>query len=318
MIVPVYKAEKYIHRCVDSILQQTYKNIEIILVDDGSPDLCGQICDEFKELDARVKVIHQENAGAGAARNTGIEYCRGEFVTFVDSDDYISIDLIEVLYSQIDDADYVSCGFFRCDSGERIKYVFAPTEEIVLTGEDALYRHYTEDNARAKISCFYIWGKLYKKELWKGLNFPEGLLFEDIYLMPYILLKCKKVKFISYAGYYYREEPNSITNTSDSEHRKKAFRDSFTIWDDHIKFYEERSFGELVVAVECLKIDKIISQSVADTMPEGMDALAQKILKKAVRKVLTKSIPLRQKERYVLFLVLGKKAYKLLRKIIKC
>lgn len=316
--MPVYLAEKYIHRCVDSILRQTYKNLEIILVDDGSPDKCGEICDEYQKIDSRVKVIHQENAGVGAARNTALKHCRGEFITFVDSDDYISLDLIEVLFSQIDDADYVSCGFSRCDSEERIKYAFLPTEEIVLTGKDTLYRHYTGDNARAKISCFYVWGKLYRKELWIGMNFPEGLLFEDIYLMPYMHLKCKKVKFISYAGYYYREEPNSITNTVNSAHRKKAFRDSFIIWDNHLNLYKEQSLDELVVAVECLKIDKIISQSITETIPEGMDELAKRILKTSVGKVLKKSIPFRQKVRYILFLMLGKTTYKLLRKIIRC
>ena len=316
VIVPVYNVEKYIHRCVDSIINQTYTNLEIILIDDGSTDRSGKICDEYLKVDSRVKVIHQENTGVGAARNTGLKYCRGEFITFVDSDDYISLDLIEVLFSKIDDADYVSCGFSRCDSEERIKYAFLPAEEIVLTGKDTLYRHYTGYNERAKISCFYVWGKLYRKVLWIGNEFPEGLLFEDIYLMPYMHLQCKKVKFISYAGYYYREDPNSITNTANSAYRKKAFRDSFIIWDDHIKFYNEQSMDELVIAVECLKIDKIISQSITDTIPEGMDELAKNILKTSVGKVLKKSIPFRQKVRYILFLILGKTTYTLLRKII--
>ena len=101
VIVPIYMVEKYIHRCIDSILQQTYKNLEIILIDDGSPDKCGKICDMYLSVDSRVKVIHQKNGGVGAARNTGLQHCRGEFITFVDGDDYISSDLIETLYSKI-------------------------------------------------------------------------------------------------------------------------------------------------------------------------------------------------------------------------
>ena len=318
VIVPVYKTEKYIHRCVKSILRQTYKNLEIILVDDGSPDKCGEICDEYQELDSRVKVIHQENAGISVARNKGIDVAKGEYIAFVDSDDYIALDMVEVLYSKIDDSDYVSCGFLRCDSEEKIEYLFLTTEEIELTGEEALLQHYTGENARMKISCVYAWGKLYKKELWKDLRFSEGVLFEDIYLMPYMHLKCQKVKFIPYAGYYYRYEPNSITNTVDPSICKKAFVDSFTIWDNHADFYREHAMEQLVIAVECLKIDKIITQSISDTIPEGMDEFAKKVLNESVKKALKGTISLQQKLRYVLFLVLGKKKYKLLRKIVKC
>lgn len=310
-------AEKYIHCCVKSILEQTYKNLEIFLVDDGSKDKCGEICDEYQKLDSRVKVIHQENAGVAAARNTALKHCKGKFVTFVDSDDYIADDLIEVLYSQIGDADYVSGGFSRCDDEKNVKYIVSPTEEIVLSGKDTINRHYTGENSQAKICCFYVCGTLYKNELWKGLEFPEGLLFEDMYLMPYLHLRCKKVKYIPYVGYYYRDNPNSITNAVNLAHRKKAFKDSFTIWDDHSKLYEERLMEDLVVAVECLKIDKIISHSTADTIPEGMDKLSKRILKKSIGKVLRKEIPFRQKMRYILFLLLGKNMYKSLRKIIK-
>lgn len=317
VIVPIYMVEKYIHRCIDSILQQTYKNLEIILIDDGSPDKCGKICDMYLSVDSRVAVIHQKNGGVGAARNTGLQHCRGEFITFVDGDDYISSDLIETLYSKINDVDYISCGFSRCDNEEKVQYVFAPTEEMVLSGTDALYRHYSGDNARDKINCVYVWGKLYRRKLWEELNFPEKLLFEDICLMPYMQLRCKKVKFISYAGYYYREQQNSITNSTDSDHRKKAFKDSFIIWDNHINFYKERSMDNLVADVECLEVDKIISQSIANTIPEGMEEFAQKILKETVRKVLTESISLQKKVRYVLFLVLGEKGYRVIKRAFR-
>ena len=205
----------------------------------------------------------------------------------------------------------------RCDNEEKVQYVFAPTEEMVLSGTDALYRHYSGDNARDKISCVYVWGKLYRRKLWEELNFPEKLLFEDIYLMPYMQLRCKKVKFISYAGYYYRKQQNSITNSTDSDHRKKAFKDSFIIWDNHINFYKERSMDNLVADVACLEVDKIISQSIANTIPEGMEEFAQKILKETVRKVLTESISLQKKVRYVLFLVLGEKGYRVIKRAFR-
>lgn len=317
VIVPVYNVEKYIHRCINSILQQTYKNLEVILIDDGSLDKCGMICDEYEKLDERVKVIHQENAGLSVARNTGLMNCNGEFITFVDSDDFISLDYIDVLYSNMDNFDYVSCGFFRTDCEENVKSVFSPVEEIVLTGEDALFEYYSKAKRNVNINCVYVWGKLYRREVWKGLYFPKGLIFEDIYLMPYILLRCEKVKFIPYRGYYYRETPNSITNTSNVEHRKKAFVDSFVIWNNHENLYSEYSLYELVIAVECLKIDKIITQTIAGSIPAGMEMSAKKMLQKSVGKVLKEHIPWMQKVRYVLFLILGKDLYSLLRKLVR-
>ena len=109
IIVPVYKAEKYIHQCIDSLLAQTYRNIEVILVDDGSPDHCGKICDEYAAKDSRVKVIHQQNGGVSAARNTGIAHSRGEWIAFVDADDSVTCAYIEPLYAN--DSDWVISGY---------------------------------------------------------------------------------------------------------------------------------------------------------------------------------------------------------------
>ena len=106
VIVPVYKVEQFIHRCVDSILNQTYTNLEIILVDDGSPDRCGEICDEYAEKDSRIRVIHQKNGGPSAARNAGLDICTGEYIAFVDSDDYIEPDMLQQLLSGIGSADF--------------------------------------------------------------------------------------------------------------------------------------------------------------------------------------------------------------------
>ena len=109
IIVPVYKAEKYIHRCIDSLLAQTYKNIEVVLVDDGSPDNCGKICDEYASKDSRVKVFHQQNRGVSAARNTGLAHIKGEWITFVDADDKVTEDYIEKLMSK--DGDWIIGGY---------------------------------------------------------------------------------------------------------------------------------------------------------------------------------------------------------------
>lgn len=118
VIVPVYKVEPYLHRCVDSIRNQTYKNLQIILVDDGSPDNCGKICDEYAELDARIIVVHQENRGLSGARNTGLRYAKGEYVAFVDSDDWIAPTMYETLVRMIErnDLDMARCGITEINS----------------------------------------------------------------------------------------------------------------------------------------------------------------------------------------------------------
>ena len=116
VIAPIYKVENYLNCFVNSIINQNYKNLEIILIDDGSPDKYGKICDDFKKEDTRIKVIHQTNNGIGSARNKGLNICNGEYISFVDSDDYIMPDLIESLYNEIYDCDYVSCGYTRIDN----------------------------------------------------------------------------------------------------------------------------------------------------------------------------------------------------------
>lgn len=317
VIVPVYLAEKYIHRCVDSILRQTYKNLEIILVDDGSPDKCGEICDEYQKIDSRVKVIHQENAGVSAARNAGIDVAKGEYIAFVDSDDYISDDFIEVLSNHIANVDYVSSGFTYIDQDESIRYRYCVDEEIIQTGKETLFAHYSGKNEVKKINSVYACGKLYNREIWEKLRFTEGIVFEDICLMPYILLKCNKVKFIPYTGYYYRKVPTSITNKTSTEHRKKTFVDSYKIWDEHEKLYRELGLYELEKEVECLKVDKIITHSMNDSLPDGLEKWARLELRNNTGKLVKKNIPMSRKLRYLLFALVGEKAYCFIRKQIR-
>lgn len=317
VIVPIYKVENYLNCCINSIINQTYKNLEIILIDDGSPDNCGKICDDFKKEDIRIKVIHEKNNGIGSARNKGLNICNGEYISFVDSDDYIMPNLIESLYDEIYDCDYVSCGYTRVDSKGNQENIFSPKDKIILTGKDALYKHYSTDNTIENINCIYVWGKLFRRTIWDELRFPEGILFEDIYIMPQILLKCNKVKFINYAGYYYRKVEGSITNNQNPEHKKKAYIDSFTIWDDHLSLYKNNQFKELIVAVECLEIDKILTCYTNDSIPTGLNKFSKMRLRKLIPEVLNESLPIKQKIRYLLVLLFGKNIYKIIRQLAK-
>lgn len=175
VIVPIYNVEKYLRKCIDSIIAQTYENIEVILVDDGSTDSCGVICDECAKEDSRIVVIHKKNAGVSAARNTGMAQCTGEYIFFVDSDDYLPMDSIEKLYDSlcVYEAD-ISIGIeeYFCYKDEKElhwKRPFRnPTESFCMDQETALRELLKQDQFANS-----AWGKLYKRATFEGVFFPE-------------------------------------------------------------------------------------------------------------------------------------------------
>ena len=211
VIVPIYNVEKYLSRCVDSILSQSYNNLEVWLVDDGSPDGCAAICDEYARKDNRVKVIHKENGGLADARNVAIDKATGDFVVCVDSDDYISHTHIEGLYKLIYDnnadvAINTSCSFFDGTEPQPAKsvnkvYIYDGLHSI----ETMFYQEKFDTSA---------WGKMYKRELFDGIRYPKGLLFEDLPTTYKLLLKAQKVVFQDVQSYYYFLRDNSIEGTA--------------------------------------------------------------------------------------------------------
>ena len=178
VVVPVYKVEKYLSKCIESIIGQTYKNIEILLIDDGSPDSCPQICDEYAKKDNRIKVIHKTNGGLSDARNRGIKEASGEYLSFIDSDDYVDKDMIKYLYSLIDkySADISICGFNRV-TNETIIKDRCYENEVVFDSKKALQELAINDNMSD-----HAWNKLFKKELFinNKIEFPVGKIMEDI------------------------------------------------------------------------------------------------------------------------------------------
>lgn len=207
VIVPVYNVEKYLDKCVDSIVNQTYKNLEIILVDDGSPDNCPKMCDDWSEKDKRIKVIHKKNGGLSDARNKGIEMANGEYIGFVDSDDYVEGNYIEFLYKNIIDYD--------CEISMGKHYVIYPNKKIntgsgkeyIMNSKECLEKMlYGED---VDVSA---WAKLYKKSLFKDISFPKGRLFEDSATTYKLVEKANSIVLDSQPIYYYIIRDNSITN----------------------------------------------------------------------------------------------------------
>lgn len=208
VIIPVYKVEKYIFECVNSIINQTYRNIEIILVDDGSPDECPKICDDYAKKDSRVKVIHKENGGLSSARNAGIEVCNGEYVVFVDSDDYVTVDLIKQFIYMIDnyDSDVVICDY--CSDEKKLNI-----------GIEKSVRNYSSKQAMKYLLTDRIINtsastKAFRKEMFEDVRFPLGMIYEDFATIYKLLNKAKNISYAKTNKYYYRTNFEGITNSS--------------------------------------------------------------------------------------------------------
>ena len=224
IVVPVYKVEQYLEKCVESILNQTYKNLEIILVDDGSPDNCGKMCDDYAKKDKRIKVIHKENGGLSDARNAGIKVATGKYIGFVDSDDLIDHTMYMKLYQLLTNtnSDIAVCELSR----------FSKEEEIKKTKDTNVIEYSQEKYARCffKIGSqsieYYAPTKLYKREIIESDQYPVGLTAEDVYGTYKALLKAKKIVKTTETLYFYRYNNQSITGSF-----SKKDLDLLKIWD---------------------------------------------------------------------------------------
>lgn len=213
VIVPVYNVEKYLNDCVSSIVNQTYKELEIILVDDGSSDLCPSMCDEWAKRDKRIIVIHKKNGGLSDARNAGIEISTGEYIGFVDSDDYIELNMYELMLAALkkNDADYCACGVQT--EYEDGRSVFRKREFFVGDSEQTLEMLYNDNEFPV-----WSWCKLSTRELWNTLRFPVGKNYEDAFTTYIVIDNAKKIVRIPEMCYHYRIRANSImTENSFSE-----------------------------------------------------------------------------------------------------
>ena len=228
VIVPVYNVEKYLPCCLDSLTEQSFSEIEIICIDDGSPDGCPAILDRYAAKDARIKVIHQPNGGLSNARNNGMKIAAGEYISFVDSDDWVDKDFFEKLYNSItkNNAD-VACATVIRKRPKTQKYRFHYTEEkISKTLEEKI-------NICRIPDCCYACGKLFKAELIKDKNFSVGFYFEDVLWLPEVIKQARTLVTVPDVAYWYRVNPNSITKKSsplqqyDSYNAKKYIVDFF-------------------------------------------------------------------------------------------
>ena len=210
VIVPVYKVEEYLRQCVDSIINQTYQDLDIILIDDGSPDKCGEICDEYAKKDDRIKVFHTENRGISAARNLGIDVARGEYIGFVDSDDWIEPDMYEILFRKAkeNNADMSMCGVWYESTTSTISFI-----------QDGLYNG--EDNLVALIERVinpHVCNKLFCKTVFDYIRFPDNHYFEDMAIIHHIMSAVSTTILIGIPKYHYRQRKDSIVKNHSAKY----------------------------------------------------------------------------------------------------
>lgn len=241
-IVPIYNVEKYLIRCIDSILTQSFTDFELILVDDGSPDNCGTICDEYVSRDSRIKVIHQENVGVSAARNTGLRIAKGEYICFCDSDDYIDEDYFEVLYNTITTKDY-DCVFInrKTITDENVVKISQYDKcEIIFESERSIHNYIINGVLNHKIP-WELWSMIVKKQIVDLYqirlcesceNFAEDLCFLLMYLVH-----CKIIKIIDYNGYYYFQRDDSTTSIAKNKYKFNSLNEVSCYFYKHLKLF---------------------------------------------------------------------------------
>lgn len=248
IVVPIYNVEKELHRCVESILKQTYENIEIILVDDGSPDNCPNICDNYAKLDKRVKVIHKKNGGLSDARNVGLKAATGDYILYVDSDDYIELDSCEkLMVGMIEDVDFV-VGACREIRGTKIKFQKHSNipEYRVFSSEEFVIK---------SIECneWYApaWLNLYNRNflLRNELFYKKGYLFEDLEILLRLYLSAKKVTYVDYPFYNYIIRENSIMTSSNSPDKVNSILKIYEDWMDTISKVQDKNYQRYLYGI---------------------------------------------------------------------
>lgn len=302
VIIPVYMVETYLDRCVNSIVNQTYENLEIILVDDGSKDNCPALCDRWEQKDKRIRVIHRENGGLSAARNSGIDAAKGEYLAFVDSDDFVSKEFIEVLYQACkhNGSQIAQCRYEYVDGDVMTKDKQEVTEPMeVFSGKEMIKGMSWRDGAYNVVA----WNKLYHKSMFEGVRYPEGRIHEDEATTHKLFYKAEKVAFVYRFLYGYYTGGTSIT------------RDKFSLkrldWEwavrNRLTFLKERKETEILIPMYKIYMDGTIDlyYKVWEILQDKEKANELKAQLKSTYKELKKygGTPLKTRIGYGIFLI---------------
>lgn len=243
IVVPVYNVEKYLNKCISSILEQSFIDFELILVDDGSNDNSGKICNQYKGKDSRIRVIHQENSGLSAARNIGIETSQGIYITFIDSDDFIHPKMLEVLYNNIleNKADISTCEYHIVCEGAEVSKGFGKNNITLYNNIEGVKKIVEKSLASMIVACC----KLYRRELFYDIRYPAGKYHEDEFVTYKLLYKSSKIVATDAKLYYYVQRSNSITNT----YRIKRL-EKLEALEEAIYFFKKKNNEELTYLSE--------------------------------------------------------------------
>ena len=254
VIVPVYGVEKYLEPCVRSIMGQSYHDLEIILVDDGSPDRCGEICDTLAAEDSRIRVIHKPNGGLSSARNAGLDVANGEYISFIDSDDLINERFYELLMGQLleDGSDMAVCGYRRLMPNGSCDEIHIPPGHTVVD-EKGYWCLEWEDDFFVNTVC---WNKVFRREIWNGISFPIGKLSEDALIINDLVACCERISLIQEPLYVWRIREGSITNTFSF----KRYFDAIEACLGRLAYYLDRDYELMAkrVMARCVKYLMIV------------------------------------------------------------
>ena len=291
VIIPVYNVEEYLKQCLDSVINQTYKNLEIILVDDGSFDNSGKICDEYALKDNRIKVIHKENGGLSDARNVGIKEATGEYITFIDSDDYTELDMIEYLYNVLIK---FGCDISVCThkiiKNNKVKKSFNLKKDFKLSSYETVKRLLYNDGADTS-----AWAKLYKRDLFTGIEYPKGKLFEDIATTYKLFIKSGEIAFGHLAKYNYKIRNTSIVRKGFTKAKLDLLDNTDNAVKDILKFFPDlkeaalrrRVYARFSTLNQVLNFDKE-NKNIVEEIIDFIKKYSSKIL-------IDKNVPLRDK-----------------------
>lgn len=312
IIVPVYNVEGYLNNCIDSILNQTFKDFELILVNDGSTDNSLKICKYYKNIDNRICIINKENGGLSSARNAGLDIAKGEYIGFVDSDDYIHPQMYELLYNQImkNDADISMCEFKRVSEFKKMELsdkVILNQEVEILNNEEAVFKL----GEKRAVTYVVAWNKLYVKSLFNSIRFKEGIIHEDEYIIHRLLYQINKLVYIRKELYFYLQREGSIMDKSLNINSS----DYLLACSDRVKFFYEKDSIQLKKYWEKFYLWKFFNDY-SELYKEYNDNFKLKILRKdfaQLLKILLKDKDYGKKEKisWIIFAISPKIYYKL-------
>lgn len=255
IIVPVYNAKAYLQRCVDSILAQTYRDYELILVDDGSTDGSNNICDSFTSLDNRIKVFHQTNKGLSSARNRGVKVATGEIIGFVDSDDWIEPQMFEQMITALEenDSDIVICRVRLIE--EDVDRIIGHEDKMILSKHEG-----TKEILRDDVILSFAWNKIYKRSLFKDIEYPEGRIYEDTATTYKLFYESNKIVSLPLVGYNYWQNPKGICRkrVDDIKEYIKRELDNALAFDERYVFAKHHEGLEEVVSLCAYKAYRMI------------------------------------------------------------